>query len=694
MALQSLPKQNKSPFSPSYLSDLLKPYSYLIGVGLLIRLLISPWLGSSYLDNLFLPFLNYWAEGKGNPYSFFWQSGIKDAFPYPPVMLWVVGGPAKLLNLIFGVTPSGLSLEVQHFLYRVPLVICDLAVFLALSSWLKNRIKSLIWVYWFSPLVLYINYLHGQLDVVPIAFLMGSFYFLFKEKFVSAMVLAGLSLAAKSTAVIAIPYVVLFLLSRSQSRISTLSWLGITLTGALLPSLIYSEAEGIWPMVYNNAQQAKLFNAAISFNNGVSFYLIPAVWLILFARAATFRLFNKELFLLFTGFSFGVIMLFIPPMPGWYFWLIPFGAYFVVRYPQYSTGVMGTLTFAWFIYFASGTSSDWVYWKVISTESYSPHFEAIAFTLLQSLLLLSCYLVYVQGVGYNLKLKLWYRPFLMGVGGDSGAGKSTFGKWMDALLGPRSVSTIRGDDMHKWERGNLNWQNFTHLNPDANNLHTDASHARDLSEGKQIWRRAYDHNTGRFLAPAPIKPKRLVVFEGLHPFYLERIRNLYDLKVFLAPNENLRREWKINRDSKERGYQPDESIRQIIERQPDSDRFIKTQEAFADLIIRFSKDDTSGNLILRLDFRNRFQPDKLIGFMHSSGFTNLKHGYLKDDFRFLEITEPPQKEIIAQIAIYLLPDLEELTLGKTEWQEGFAGFVQLFIGWLIFETMNLESNAK
>ncbi|WP_414524240.1 hypothetical protein, partial [Umezakia ovalisporum] len=76
MAARNLLPKPQASLSASYLRDLLRPYAFWIGAGLVLRLLLSPWLGSSFLDELFLPFLNYWAEGKGNPYAFFWQSGI------------------------------------------------------------------------------------------------------------------------------------------------------------------------------------------------------------------------------------------------------------------------------------------------------------------------------------------------------------------------------------------------------------------------------------------------------------------------------------------------------------------------------------------------------------------------------------------------------------------------------------------
>ena len=42
-----------------------------------------------------------------------------------------------------------------------------------------------------------------------------------------------------------------------------------------------------------------------------------------------------------------------------------------------------------------------------------------------------------------------------------------------------------------------------------------------------------------------INPKNLIIYEGLHPFYLSKQRNIYDLKVFLSPQSELAKKWKV-----------------------------------------------------------------------------------------------------------------------------------------------------
>ena len=61
-----------------------------------------------------------------------------------------------------------------------------------------------------------------------------------------------------------------------------------------------------------------------------------------------------------------------------------------------------------------------------------------------------------------------------------------------------------------------------------------------LKDGYSVLRKKYDHNNGEFTLPFQIKSNRLVMFEGLHPFYLKSQADLYDLKVFIKPDEKIR----------------------------------------------------------------------------------------------------------------------------------------------------------
>ena len=76
------------------------------------------------------------------------------------------------------------------------------------------------------------------------------------------------------------------------------------------------------------------------------------------------------------------------------------------------------------------------------------------------------------------------------------------------------------------------------------------------------------------------------ILEGLHPFVDERVRNLYDFKIYLDISDDVKFAWKIQRDMAERGHSL-ESIKASIEaRKPDFDAYVDPQKKLADVVIQ------------------------------------------------------------------------------------------------------------
>lgn len=112
---------------------------------------------------------------------------------------------------------------------------------------------------------------------------------------------------------------------------------------------------------------------------------------------------------------------------------------------------------------------------------------------------------------------------------------------------------------------------------------------RALKEGKPVDKPIYNHVTGLLDPPETINPPKILVIEGLHPFYDERVRDLCDYKLYLDISDETKFAWKIQRDMKERGHSL-ESIRASIEaRKPDFDAYIDPQKQYADCIIQVSR---------------------------------------------------------------------------------------------------------
>lgn len=177
---------------------------------------------------------------------------------------------------------------------------------------------------------------------------------------------------------------------------------------------------------------------------------------------------------------------------------------------------------------------------------------------------------------------------LICISGSSGVGKTTIAKLLQYILGEDQSLYLSGDDLHKWSRDSSNWETKTHLNPESNNLEIGYIHIRDLMRGLSIQRSLYDHITGKFKEPIEIHPKKYIIYVGLHSLYMP-VAGISDLNIFVETDEELKNEWKITRDTHERGYTKEQVLKNINRRKEDEIKYIYPQKNNADLIIKFEK---------------------------------------------------------------------------------------------------------
>lgn len=180
---------------------------------------------------------------------------------------------------------------------------------------------------------------------------------------------------------------------------------------------------------------------------------------------------------------------------------------------------------------------------------------------------------------------------LIGIAGDSGAGKSTYVSHLKQLLGEDSVTVITTDDYHSLDRYERNKIGVTALDPwKANNLGLLIDHLWKLKHRIPIIKPVYDHSTGTFGEPELVQPRKVVLIEGLHILYLEKLREAFDLKIYFDTDISLRIKWKVRRDAEARGYTAEQVLEEIERRRPDVEKFIEPQKAWADMVIHYLPD--------------------------------------------------------------------------------------------------------
>jgi phosphoribulokinase len=178
------------------------------------------------------------------------------------------------------------------------------------------------------------------------------------------------------------------------------------------------------------------------------------------------------------------------------------------------------------------------------------------------------------------------RVVLIGVAGDSGCGKSTFLRRLTDLFGQDFVTVICLDDYHCLDRKQRKETGITALDPRANNFDLMAEQMKALKEGRGIDKPIYNHETGLLDPPERVEPNHVIVIEGLHPLYDERVRSLLDFSVYLDISDEVKIAWKIQRDMAERGHRYEDVLFAINARKPDFSAYIDPQKQYADVVIQ------------------------------------------------------------------------------------------------------------
>ena len=178
------------------------------------------------------------------------------------------------------------------------------------------------------------------------------------------------------------------------------------------------------------------------------------------------------------------------------------------------------------------------------------------------------------------------RVVIIGVAGDSGCGKSTFLRRLTDLFGEEFMTVICLDDYHSLDRKGRKAAGVTALNPKANNFDLMYEQIKALKNGQAIDKPIYNHETGEIDPPERIEPNKVIVIEGLHPLFDERVRSLVDFGVYLDISDEVKISWKIQRDMAERGHTYDDVLASINARKPDFSAYIEPQREHADVVIQ------------------------------------------------------------------------------------------------------------
>jgi uridine kinase len=448
-------------------------------------------------------------------------------------------------------------------------------------------------------------------------------------------------------------------------------------------------------MLFGNQEMNKVYLFAFELGRSVSIYIVPLVYLVTLYTAWRVRRLNYELFQAILGLVFMLVVLMTPASPGWFLWTVPL----LVSYQAMSGRVAVVLTALFSAVYALSTLmtnplhlAAFGTLDILAGLQASPqmahHLTSLLHTGLVATGVILVLRIARETVRRNDYFRLSRRPFVIGVSGDSGAGKDTFSDAIRGLFGSHSVTTLSGDDYHLWDRQKPMWQVMTHLNPMANDLEGFASDLVALADGKSIHSRHYNHQTGKMSRPFRIDSNDFIIASGLHALYLPILRECYNLSIYLDIDEGLRRHFKLQRDVHQRGHTVERVLASFERREPDSVRFIRPQAAHADLVLSLQpihprmldEADDRHPLRFKLVIRSRHGLNELLLTRVLVGVCGLHVDVIvSDEAGELElvIEGETSSDDIALAAQMICPRILEFLDIKPAWKDGMVGLMQL-----------------
>ena len=177
----------------------------------------------------------------------------------------------------------------------------------------------------------------------------------------------------------------------------------------------------------------------------------------------------------------------------------------------------------------------------------------------------------------------------IGICGASGSGKSTLARELATMVN-RSILIINQDAYYK-NHPDLSFEERCKLNYDEPSIFDHDLLLEDVKKllaGERVEKKRYDYaNHCRADEPnAFMEPHDVIIVEGIHSFFDERLRAMMDLKLFVHVDSDICLLRRIQRDINERGRAIDNISEQYMTTvKPMFDQYIRNYEQYADVIV-------------------------------------------------------------------------------------------------------------
>ena len=201
------------------------------------------------------------------------------------------------------------------------------------------------------------------------------------------------------------------------------------------------------------------------------------------------------------------------------------------------------------------------------------------------------------------------KPFVIGIAGGTGSGKTTVARRIYESLGLDSAIFLDQDSYYR-DLSHLSLEqrrqvNFDH--PDSLDNDLLVAQLSALVAGQPITKPTYDFaEHTRASATVRVLPREVILVEGILLFVEPRLRDLFDLKIFVDTEADVRFIRRLRRDAEQRGR----AVGQIIDQylgtvRPMHFEFVEPSKRYADVILPRGGNNRPGIEVIAARVRER-----------------------------------------------------------------------------------------
>ncbi len=180
-------------------------------------------------------------------------------------------------------------------------------------------------------------------------------------------------------------------------------------------------------------------------------------------------------------------------------------------------------------------------------------------------------------------------PYVIGIAGGTGSGKTTFSRELVATLMTNKIVYLSHDSYYR-DQSNVPFSERVKVNydhPDSLETELMIKHIEKLRAYQPVDIPIYDFvEHTRAKETEHIEPQSVILIEGILIFAVKELRNLMDMKIFVDTDADIRFMRRLQRDIEERGR----SVKSVCDQyinvvRPMHEAFVEPSKTYADIIV-------------------------------------------------------------------------------------------------------------